>query len=469
MTTPLKTRFAPSPTGHLHVGGARTALFNYLLARRHGGVFSLRVEDTDALRSRPEFTEDILSSLKWLGLEWDGPLVYQTQRAEIYRAYVERLLSQGRAYHCHCDPERLAESRARALANKDKPRYDGRCRDLGLGPAPGSVIRFKSPQSGETAWPDLVKGPISFQNDELDDLVIARADGLPTYNMAVVVDDASLGITHVIRGDDHVNNTPRQILIYEALEEPLPLFGHVPMILGGDKKRLSKRHGATSVLAYREMGYLPEALVNYLARLGWSHGDQEIFSLEELISFFDLKDVGVSAAVFNTDKLDWLNSHYAKEIPLPRLASSLAPFLEKLGAENLDPSLLEKAALSVRERGKTLAEMAQKALFYFLPYPPLNPQEADKLLTPAGKEILRAFREPLGRTPADNAEFDALLTRLASERNVKKNAVAQPLRLALTGETKSPGLFEVIEALGPEKTIARIDKALARPESRDAT
>jgi glutamyl-tRNA synthetase len=455
----MKTRFAPSPTGHLHIGGARTALFNWLLARHNKGEFLLRIEDTDAERSSDEYTRDILSSLEWLGLGHDGDIEYQTRRRDVYEGFLKRLESSGKAYWCHCSPERLSEVRERALALKEKPRYDGRCRELGLGPAPGAVLRFRCPQSGETAWRDLIKGPVCFSNSELDDLVLFRADGLPTYNMAVVADDASMGITHVVRGDDHVNNTPRQILLYEALEAPLPEFGHVPMILGGDKKRLSKRHGATSVLAYREMGYLPQALANYLARLGWSHGDQEIFSMDEMVDLFSLDMVGRSAAVFNQEKLNWLNSHYLKGLSDESLGVMLKPFLEALGLRPEEGGFLTKAAATVKERGKTLKEMAGKAAFYFTDRPALNPRDAQRLLDDSGKGFLRGFLEALPRLKT-NGELDRWLTDTAGKTGAKKGAVAQPVRLALTGETASPGLFEIMDVLGPDKVRGRILSAL---------
>lgn len=457
----MKTRFAPSPTGNLHIGGARTALFNFLLARNKGGEFLLRIEDTDALRSEAKYTEDILSSMKWLGLAHDGEAVFQTQRSEYYKSYTKKLLDSGRAYHCHCSQERIDELRKKALENKGKPRYDGRCRDKNLPPAPGSVVRFKGPLAGESSWNDLIKGPISFNNEELDDLVLVKSDGLPTYNWAVVVDDASMGITHIVRGDDHVNNTPRQILLYEALGADIPQFGHLPMIHGTDKKKLSKRQGASSVLDYREAGYLPQALVNYLARLGWSSGDREIFTLEEMIELFSLDSVGKSAAVFNQDKLDWLNSHYIKETPPEALSELLWPYLAAKGRTHPGKESLIDITLTVRERGKTLAEMAEKADFYLVPLPALNPKDAAKLLTPDGKDILITFRESLNTIPPSHEDFDALLTKLSESRGIKKGAAAQPLRLALTGETASPGLYDIIKILGPEKVAARIDAALA--------
>jgi glutamyl-tRNA synthetase len=327
----IRTRFAPSPTGFLHIGGARTALFNWLYTRRCGGTFVLRIEDTDQVRSTDESTRAILDAMTWLGLNWDEGPYFQAERVGIHREVVQKLIDEGRAYYCTCSPEELEAKRKKALAEGRKPKYDGACRDKGLSRSPDSVVRFRSPEVGVTVMHDLIKGDISFNNEELDDLIIERADGYPTYNFAVVVDDAQMGITHVIRGDDHVNNTPKQIQIYEALGYEVPLFGHVPMILGSDRARLSKRHGATSVMAYQEMGYLPEALVNYLVRLGWSHGDQEIFTIEDLIRAFSLEAVGRSPAIFNQEKLLWLNQHYITACPEEKLLELATPFWVKKG------------------------------------------------------------------------------------------------------------------------------------------
>ena len=458
----IVTRFAPSPTGHLHIGGARTALFNWLLARKLGGRFVLRIEDTDALRSTDEFTQAILSAMTWLNLDWDGEPVYQSQRQAIHRQYIDKMLADGRAYWCHCTPEDLEIRRQKAMAEGGKPKYDGQCRDKNLGPAPGAVIRFRGPEEGETGWNDLIKGPVVFDNRELDDLIILRSDGMPTYNMAVVVDDATMGITHIVRGDDHVNNTPRQILLYEAIGAPMPFFAHVPMILGADKARLSKRHGATSVMAYKDMGYLPQALVNYLARLGWSHGDQEIFSLEEMTQFFNLEHVGHSASVFNTEKLNWLNAHYIKETATADLSDLVWPYLAANGHTRPDDATLSKMMVTVRERGKTLPELAEKADFYFQNPPILDEKAAAKFLIPDNLTMLRDMKEVL-KDPLTAEGFENLLRRLAEEKGVKLGAVAQPLRVALTGQTASPGLFEILDILGPEKTLARIDAALAWP------
>jgi glutamyl-tRNA synthetase len=454
------TRFAPSPTGHLHVGGARTALFNWLLARRQGGRFVLRIEDTDALRSTSEFTQAILNALTWLKLDWDGEPIHQSRRLDIHRAQIERLLAEDQAYWCHCRPEDLEIRRQAALAAGGKPKYDGRCRDLGLGPAPGAVVRFRGPEDGETGWTDLIKGPVSFAHQELDDLILLRGDNQPTYNLAVVVDDIDMGITHIVRGDDHVNNTPRQILLYRALGAALPKFAHVPMILGADKTRLSKRHGATSVMAYRETGYLPEALINYLARLGWSHGDQEIFNLEDMRNIFDLAQVGRSAGVFNPEKLNWLNAHYIKGTDPETLGDLVWPYLAAKGHTRPTTGILSKIMLTVRERGQTLPELAAKAEFYFPDLPEMEPEAAAKFLTEENLALLRELRAPLTAPGLTPQGFEELLRGLAAARNLKLSALAQPLRVALTGRTASPGLFEILEILGPEKTRRRLDESL---------
>jgi glutamyl-tRNA synthetase len=420
------------------------------------------VEDTDAVRSKAEHSEAILKAMAWLGLNWDGEPVYQSERSEIHKGLIQKLLDQGQAYWCHCRPEDIEEKRQAALKTGGKPRYDGHCRDLGLGPAPGGAIRFKSPSARIVAWDDLIKGPIEVDSQELDDLVLLKSDGLATYNMAVVADDLTMGITHIVRGDDHVNNTPRQILLYQALGADPPQFGHVPMILGPDKARLSKRHGATSVMAFKDMGYLPEALVNYLARLGWSYGDREIFSLKEMVELFSLKRVGRSASVFNLEKLNWLNAHYIKEKPLDELGELTLPYLL---AKNVVPpaeDTLAKIMATVRERGKTLVELADKAEFYFRDPPALNPKESRKLLTADGKATLSELAEELlASFPTDREAFDRLVKAVSERKKLKMGAVAQPLRLALTGETASPGLYDILEILGPEKTAARIKAALA--------
>lgn len=456
----VRTRFAPSPTGYLHIGGARTALFNWLLARNRKGTFILRIEDTDVERSTEEAVNAILEAMAWLGLDADEGPYFQSRRTKVYLDHVHKLLDKGRAYWCRCSPEEVKARREQAFKQGLKPKYDGLCRDKGLGPVSGAVVRFKGPLAGTTHWNDLVKGPIAIDNTELDDLVILRSDGQPTYNMAVVVDDVTMGITHVIRGDDHVNNTPRQILLYQALDAPLPEFGHVPMILGADKKRLSKRHGAASVTAYQDMGYLPEALVNYLVRLGWSYGDQEIFSPEELIEKFSLESVGKSAAVFDPEKLVWLNAHYIKEAGPARLAGLAAPFLEEKGLDASDRDYLARALVALQPRAKTIIELAEGAEFYLSKDIEYEPKAAQKFLKAdlapimadliARLEVLESFTEE---------GLEDLFARLAQAHEIKLGKIAQPARVALTGRTASPGLFEVMDVLGRERVLSRLNKA----------
>lgn len=456
------TRFPPSPTGYLHIGGARTALFNWLFARQNGGKFILRIEDTDKERSTDEATNAILESMEWLGLDWDEGPYFQSQRYDIYNALIDRLVEKGQAYHCHCSPEELDKKRSEAKAKGLKPKYDGKCRELGLAPAEGSVVRLKTPLSGQTRFNDRVKGPISFNNDELDDLILKRSDGSPTYHMAVVADDISLGINFIIRGDDHVNNTPRQILIYEALAETIPEYAHVPMILGPDKTRLSKRHGATSVLAYRDMGYLPHALINALARLGWSYGDQEKFLKEELIEKFSLENVGKSAGVFNAEKLLDLNAWYIRESSDDDIAHDVMPFLQKLGLENLEEQKVIQAVNTLKERSKTLVEMAESALFYFQDDITYEEKGDKKFLKPNVLEHLEDLQARLEKTPEFNQEgLEKTFISFLEDREIKLGKVAQPLRVALTGKTFSPGIFEVMEVLGKETSLKRLSKAIA--------
>jgi glutamyl-tRNA synthetase len=462
MTTDhIVTRFPPSPTGYLHIGGARTALFNWLFARQRGGKFILRIEDTDKERSSDQATRAILESMEWLGLDWDEGPYFQSERYDIYTSYIERLIEAGQAYHCHCSPEELDIRRAEAKAKGLKPKYDGKCRELGLGPAPGSVVRLKTPQWGETQFNDMVKGAITFNNDELDDLILKRSDGSPTYHMAVVADDISLGVNYIIRGDDHVNNTPRQILIYKALGEPIPQYAHVPMILGPDKTRLSKRHGATSVLAYRDMGYLPHALINSLARLGWSHGDQEKFSREELIQKFSLENVGKSAGVFNAEKLLDLNAYYIREAADENLAVLLPPFLKGLGIEAPEEKKLKGAASTLKARSKTLVEMAESALFYFQDQVKYEENGDKKFLKPDVLDLLNDHNGSLIKmSDFNHAELEKLFITFLDEKKIKLGKVAQPLRVALTGKTVSPGIFEVMDVLGKEEVSARISRAI---------
>jgi glutamyl-tRNA synthetase len=459
----VRTRFAPSPSGYLHIGGARTALFNYLFAHQQGGAFVLRIEDTDRERSTPESIQAILDSLRWLALDWDEGPVFQSERSALYREHVERLLSSGRAYRCTCTPEELEEKRKAALATGRKPVYDRQCRDRRDAPAGlPFTIRFKAPLAGETAVEDLIKGRVLFQNAELDDLIIVRSDGTPTYNFCAVVDDASMDITHIIRGEDHLSNTPRQIQMYLALGYAPPSFAHVPLILGLDRARLSKRHGATSVLAYRDLGYLPEALNNYLARLGWSHGDQEIFSPGELLEKFSLAQVGRAAGVFNPEKLEWVNFQHLKQMPPERLAERTLPYVAQRGwTVPADRTRLERVVAALQERSKTLVELVDSARFFFRDDIEIDPAAADKHLGGANLAALRDLRESLAAlgdwsVPGIQRAFEVVLER----HHLKLGKLAQPVRVALTGSTVSPGIFEVAEAVGRERVLARLDRAL---------
>ena len=455
---PVVTRFAPSPTGYLHVGGARTAIFNWLLARRSGGRFILRIEDTDLERSTPEATQAILDGLTWLGLDWEE-LHFQSRRQEKHNAAVDALLESGHAYHCRCTPEEVQAMRDRAMTEKRKPKYDGTCRGKGLGPGPGRVVRLKVPQEGQTVFHDLVKGSIAVANEELDDLVLRRADGTPTYNLAVVVDDADMGVTTIIRGDDHVNNTPRQILLYRALGLTPPEFGHVPMILGPDKKKLSKRHGALSVLAYEEMGYLPEAMRNYLLRLGWSFKDKEIFSREEMIELFTVDNLGKAAAVFDIDKLQWLNSHYLREMEPTVLAGTASGYLK---LDDPDMDLLTRIMPLLQPRAKTLEDIREMIGFFLSEELEMDEAAAQKFLTAEAKPLLLELAAALEAAPAfDRAALENGVQTFLDQRELPFKRIAQPMRVALTGRTASPGLFEIMEVLGREKTVARLRRAAA--------
>ncbi len=456
----IRTRFAPSPTGYLHIGGARTALFNWLYTRHHGGEFILRIEDTDQQRSTDESTKAILDAMTWLGLNWDEGPYFQAQRVELHREMVQKLIKEGKAYYCTCTPEELEEKRKQALATGKKPKYDGMCRDKNLKKTSGSVVRFRSEQTGSTVVEDLIKGQIVFNNEELDDLIIERSDGYPTYNFAVVIDDALMNITHVIRGDDHVNNTPRQILMYQALGFDVPQFAHVPMILGSDKTRLSKRHGATSVMAYKEMGYLPEALVNYLVRLGWAHGDQEIFSQKDLIELFDLDAVGKSPAVFNPEKLLWLNAYYIKESSPERLREEMKS-LWPAGINTDDTDFTQKVIADLQPRVKTLAELADMADFYFADEIKYEEQAAKKFLTADVSPYLKALIETiLSVQNFSKKVLEEFLMNFTKEKNIKFKIIAQPLRVALTGKTVSPGIDEIMVTLGKERVYRRLQKAI---------
>jgi len=464
----VRTRFAPSPTGFLHVGGARTALFCWLFARRHGGTFILRIEDTDRERSTQASVDAILESMEWLGLDYDEGPIYQTQRFDRYGEYVQRLLGENKAYHCYCTPEELDAMRNEQRAKGLKPRYDGRCRAR-TGPPPAGidpVVRFKNPVGGNVVIEDLIKGRIVISNDELDDLIVARPDGTPTYNFTVVIDDLEMEITHVIRGDDHVNNTPRQINIFEALGARPPQFAHVPMILGPDGQRLSKRHGAVGVMQFRDDGYLPDALINYLVRLGWSHGDQEIFSREELRELFELSDVNRAASVFDTDKLNWLNQHYIKSADTGLLAKLLEEQLVKIGVDMAAGPDLSVLVDIQRDRAKTLAEMADKSLFAYGDIEEYSEKAARKHLKPAAVEGLKAVRERLaGVAPWESEAIHEAIVGTAEAVGMKLGKLAQPLRVAVTGSDMSPSIDATLLLVGRDRTLARIDAAVAYIEA----
>jgi len=461
----VRVRFAPSPTGHLHIGGARTALFNWLFARHNNGNFILRIEDTDRSRSTEEYIESIIEALKWLGLDWDEGPFRQTDRMEIYQKIAYKLLEEGKAYRCYCTPQELEERRQRALKEGKTPRYDRRCRSLTEVLDKPFAIRFKMPFEGETYVDDLVKGRVIFKNSEIEDLVILRSDGTPTYNFCVVVDDFDMKITHVIRGEDHLNNTPKQIHIYHALGMELPAFAHIPMILGADKSRLSKRHGATAVLSYRDEGYLPEALVNYLVRLGWSYGDQEIFTREELIKYFSLENVGKANAVFNPEKLLWLNSEYIKLTDEAMLFEKVKPFLIKEGYlkenESVDISWACKAIKSLKERCRTLKELAHAMRYYLLDYVDIDLKAKAKYINSDSIPILKEVTEKLASLDEfTQPNIEKIFMDMVNKKNLKLGQVAQPVRVVITGSTVSPGIYEVLEILGKEKAIKRLRRVI---------
>jgi glutamyl-tRNA synthetase len=458
------TRFAPSPTGMLHVGGVRTALFSWLYARRMGGKFILRIEDTDRERSTDEAVKVILDGMAWLALDADEGPYYQTQRFDRYREVIRGMLDDGTAYHCYCTKQELEQMREQQLARKEKPRYTGVCRDRTTpreGVAP--VVRFRNPIGGAVVVQDLVHGPVTFQNVELDDLIICRSDGTPTYNFCVVVDDKDMGITHVIRGDDHLNNTPRQMNMLLALGATPPVYAHVPMILGPDGAKLSKRHGAVSVLQYEEEGYLPDALLNYLVRLGWSHGDQEIFTREEMIASFDIADVNKAASAFNPEKLLWLNQQHMMRAQPADLVPHLRSQLRRLGLDTDDRVLLEGVILSQRERAKTMKEMAQNSRFFFSDSVELDPKSVAKHLTSTALQVLATVRERLAALADWSAPaINAGLNELAAELQTGLGKIAQPLRVAVTGTAVSPPIDATLALLGRDRTLARIDAALQR-------
>jgi glutamyl-tRNA synthetase len=459
----VRTRFAPSPTGYLHVGGARTALFSYLFARRHGGRFILRIEDTDLERSTAASVNAILEGMAWLGLDYDEGPFYQTQRFDRYNAVIDVLLAKGLAYRCDCPKERLDALREEQMAAKLKPRYDGRCRDRAVDPAQPHVIRFRNPDGGLVVVDDLIRGRMTFDNAELDDLIIRRTDGAPTYNLSVVVDDADMAITHVIRGDDHINNTPRQVNILRALGKEVPRYAHVPMILGEDGARLSKRHGAVSVVAYRDQGYLPEALLNYLVRLGWSHGDREIFSLDEMVALFDIGQVNKAAAAFDPDKLDWLNQHYIQHADPKRIAHLLRPHLGDRGIDPAQGADLVAVVKAQAARAKTLVELARISAFVYRDFEAYDEAAARKHLGPAAEEPLALLRRELDMLALEDWEpgtLEHVVHRVAEELDLNLGKVAQPLRVAVVGRAASPGIDLTLTLVGKEATLRRIDRAL---------
>ncbi len=458
----VRTRFAPSPTGYLHVGGARTALFCYLQARASNGTFILRIEDTDLERSTPESVQAILDGMEWLGLDYDEGPIYQTDRFDRYAEVVHQLLDEGKAYHCYCSKDRIDNLREEQMKAGIKPRYDGRCRD-GAEPVAGvkPIVRFRNPREGDVIFDDLVRGRISISNTELDDLVIARPDGSPTYNFTVVVDDVDMAVSLVIRGDDHINNTPRQINIYRALNAELPDFAHVPMILGDDGARLSKRHGAVGVMQYREDGYLPQALLNYLVRLGWSHGDQEVFSLQEMIDLFDIRDVNRKASAFNTEKLDWLNQHYMKNLPADEVTEHLTWYFEKAGIDpQSGPALADLVSVQA-DRVKTLREMTDQSRIFYEELDEFDAGAAKKHLRPVAEEPLRVIGSRLAELESWDPESLNDAVRIAAEElEVGMGKIAQPLRVALTGTAVSPSIDKTLWLTGRERSLARIQKAL---------
>jgi len=464
----VRVRFAPSPTGYLHIGGVRTALFNWLFARQQKGRFILRIEDTDQSRSTEESIQAIIEGMKWVGLDWDEGPYRQTERMGLYRSHAMKLLEQGKAYWCVCKAEELEARRREAEAKGLSPRYDGRCRNLGItSPPADAALRFKAPQEGQIIVDDLIKGKVTFDNSAADDLIILRSNGYPTYNFSVVVDDALMNVTHVVRGDDHLTNTPRQIPMFEALGFPIPRFGHLPMILGSDKARLSKRHGATSIMAYKEMGYLSDAMVNYLARLGWSHGDQEVFTRQELIEKFSWDHVQKSAAVFNPEKLLWLNAEYIKNSPPTHVVRELVPLLEAAGLKDevraVSTEWLAQLVVLVKERTKTLTDMVMWVTPYFGQTVAFDEEAAKKFLTPAIAPTLEKLLARFETFPTFSKQaWEEGFKKLVEDEGIKMGALAQPVRVALTGRTASPGLFDVMEVLGRDRTLLRLRKGIER-------
>jgi len=455
------TRFPPSPSGYLHIGGARTALFNWLYARANNGKFVLRIEDTDKARSTKESVAAIIESLEWLGIDWDEGPYFQSERSDIHKEYIKKLMDQGHAYYCNCTPEEVDIMRAKAKAAGKKPMYDGKCRKANLPKGESSVVRLKTPATGTTIVDDVVKGSTSFQNREIDDFIIQRSDGSAMYNLAVVVDDITMGINTIIRGDDHLINTPKQILIYDALGADLPVFGHVPMVLGADKARLSKRHGAMSVGEYKNMGYLADAMINYLVRLGWSHGDQEFFTRDDLVEKFSLKNLGKSASMFDLAKLSSLNSKHIQKTSPAILAEQLIPLLETNNIKAENDKFTQNAIVTLQPRSKTLIEMADSIAFYYADEVEFDEKVKRKNLGPENIEVMKKsadYIEMINDFTQENLE--TVFKKIMDETQLGFGKIAQPIRVALTGTNVSPGIFEMILALGKEKTVARIMGAI---------
>jgi glutamyl-tRNA synthetase len=459
----IKTRFAPSPTGLLHVGGARTALFSWLYSKKMGGQFVLRIEDTDLGRSTEASVQAILDGMKWLKLDYDEGPIFQTQRFDRYKEIIQQLVDQGDAYYCACSKERLESLREQQMAVKQKPRYDGCCRDMGLSPdgTADLVVRFKNPKQGEVTFADHVKGSITVSNSELDDLIIARSDSTPTYNLTVVVDDMDMNITHVVRGDDHVNNTPRQMNILKALGADCPEYAHLPMILGDDGKRLSKRHGAVGVMQYFDDGYLPEAVLNYLVRLGWSHGDQEIFSIAEMIELFDLGDVNRAAAAFNTEKLNWINQQYMMSMPLNGIVELVKQRLKLIEVGVADEINIDTIVDLYRQRVSTINELAESILYCFKEFEEYDVKAAKKALRADALEPLKCLSEGLESLTDWRAEpIHAVIQAVTEQLEVGMGKVGQPLRVAVTGGSFSPPIDQTVEVIGKGQTLKRILRAI---------
>lgn len=457
------TRFAPSPTGYLHIGGARTALYSWLFARQQGGKFVLRIEDTDRERSTEESVQAIFEGMEWLGLAHDEGPFFQTHRFDRYKEVVQQLLDAGAAYHCYCSKAELDALREQQWANKEKPRYNGKCRD-GAAVREGvePVVRFRNPQTGNVVWQDAIKGEINIANSELDDLIIARGDGTPTYNLTVVVDDIDMGMTHVVRGDDHINNTPRQINIYRALAAEPPVFAHVPMILGEDGSRLSKRHGAVGVMQYRDDGYLPEAVLNYLVRLGWSNGDQEIFSIDEMINLFRLENVNRAPSTFNTEKLQWLNQQYIKSVPMSRLVEVLQWHLDKAGIDTAAGPALESLLPELRERANSLVLLAESCRMFYQDFESYSEGAAKKHLKISAADALQLVKDKLSALEQWQPNvLQQAVNDTATELELGMGKVGMPLRVAVSGNGQSPAIDFTLAMLGRERTLARIDQALA--------